>query len=471
MNTWVKRAIIGLGFLTAATSHAAVFFLDKIATGSGDGSSWANAYTTPLAAYNAAALVAGSTCFVSGGPHGTSQTYDATTSVSFQGQFFLQHNGTAGNLVTFQIGQDSLHNGTAIFDCKNGTSWLTQGWAYVVISGDAGDHQQHFSLINCVQGGRCDNDAHCRFTYIAFGNCGTGPLFNPSGGNNEIDHCTATVTGTGANNFSTNTTSGSAFDIDLFHDNVIAVPRDSVSPAFGADVLDWSGNGQSVYNNTFISYPISGYVGGQHQDGWQSEGGSFLRCYNNRGIDIGNYVFFGEASTAAFQHVQIHNNICSISYVNTTQAIAMSATDALPAVDVTMDDNVADGYAIPYTFRNPNTNPDPGAFSLCFFRNNIDVNTIGSGNVIDPNVTSQTNLTRTALQGATDFVGYTAGSSVNNYSPRSTAAALLGQGTNLTSTFTTDFYGYVRPPTGGWAIGPVQNPPNGTVTPAVLTLP
>src|SRR6267142_5546340 len=75
-------------------------------TGTHDGLSWATAWR---AIANITGLAAGDTVYFSGGPAGgAGLTYTLPAG-------WLPAGGTAGNPITYQIGQDSTHNGLVIF--------------------------------------------------------------------------------------------------------------------------------------------------------------------------------------------------------------------------------------------------------------------------------------------------------------------------------------------------------------------
>lgn len=430
----MKRFLLLLLF-TAALMHATTWYVDGSATGTGDGLSWANACTTFIAIHGKA-VASGDTVYVSGGSTGNSQTYNSSSTTTYPGQFFPP-NGT-----TWKIGQDSAHNGTAIFDVQ-GATWLQHDESNVTISGDAGDGQRHFVVKDGTgQPGACNNNVNFLVEYVDFGRnavgSGLGLSFNP-GTNIEISHCKFYANGANDNIITYGQFSGTGYAANRFHDNVMtAITSNGVGQpiAFGPDFVVWVGSGVSVYNNTMDTVPAL-YYGGQHQDGFQSSGGSYLELYNNRFTNIPNYCIFPELPTtnAKYTHVRIYNNICVIDHTNGTQAIAIGVDSNQGKIDtdVTVANNLADGYALPFTMRNPITNvTDPAGFVNCYFENNIDVNTINN-NIIDAAITSATNSSLSAAQGATDFTSYTVHSISNDYHLLAAATALIATGTNASS--------------------------------------
>lgn len=450
--------------LFAMSAKAGTWYVDGTATGQNNGTSWADAWTS-IKAMTGSRIQAGDIVYISGGPTGSTQTYLSRSHDTYAGQWLNVVNG-----VTYQIGQDPAHNGTAIFDGEGGSYWLAQNWKNVTISGDAGDGKRHFKLKDgstksAGNGGYWENT---RVTFVDFGKVAVGIDHNPAI-SVEIDHCYFYIANDVADHCSYAKFSGSAYDVSKFHHNVVYVPRSSSIEGIGADALQWNGSGYSIYNNDFISYPSSTYVGGQHQDGWQSTGesASFIQIYSNRFTDFSNYCIFPEPYLGGFSHMKIFNNICVITRANNTQAIAVSATSTMPANDVLVANNVADGYSIPFTFRNPRLYPDASAWSGCRFSNNLSVN--GGTNIIDPNVSQASNVGLSAVESETAFVQWTSFSSTNNYQLTLAASSLIGKGANLSTSFTFDKEFQTRAAVGGWDIGAyvlTPSSPSGLVAPS-----
>jgi len=87
------------------TAFGASWYVDNTATGSNNGTSWANAWVNP-ANIVWASVNPGDTVYVSGG----------STSQIYTNWLCIGKNGTPGNYITVRIGQDAGHNGVAIFD-------------------------------------------------------------------------------------------------------------------------------------------------------------------------------------------------------------------------------------------------------------------------------------------------------------------------------------------------------------------
>ncbi len=116
------RAVLIFWFGTAlGASH----YLDgALSTGSGDGSSWANAWTNPLAV-NWASVSAGDTLFISGG----SASFTYTNTLGFPNN----KSGTSGAWITVSPGRDAGHNGMVIFNAATISS--ASGCQFVWING------------------------------------------------------------------------------------------------------------------------------------------------------------------------------------------------------------------------------------------------------------------------------------------------------------------------------------------------
>src|SRR5580693_2794847 len=119
--------------VSAVTATATTWYVDSSATGSKNGTSWANAWSSLS---SISGVKAGDVVYISGGVSGSSHTYSVSGSWTPPG-------GSSGNPITYQIGQDSSHNGTAIF---SGSGYAFTPANYTVISGDAGDGGMHFAV-------------------------------------------------------------------------------------------------------------------------------------------------------------------------------------------------------------------------------------------------------------------------------------------------------------------------------------
>jgi hypothetical protein len=437
-------------FTVAHQAYASTWYVDSTVGTSGDGTSWATAWKN--LGNISSSVVAGDTVYLSGGPSGSSQTYkgQVTGNNGVLG-VWIPRGGSAGNPVVYKVGQDSAHNGTVIFDATGADQWLyaSSSSAWITIDGNVGG-QRHMQ-VNATTGINCATMTGLTVRYITFQDSMLS-LMNCHGSNQiEFDH--NYHHGTNANmdhaiqgGFTANT-----WDVNKIHDNTFYLPRSSSNAGSGSDGIQVSCCGFSIYNNLIIGYPVA-YTGGQHQDGWQGLGGSYIKVYNNTLENIGNYPIYGELFSANYTHLWIYNNltIATESGVkNASQAIAVG-NDAGGAVftDVVIDNNVNDGYANGITLRNPTSGS--ATFTNCVVRNNISIN---GSNIIDPQVSTSNNLILNDSTAASDFVQYTNGSITNDYHLRSTATNLINQGVNQSQYFTTDKDGNPWPASGSWEVG------------------
>ena len=260
----ILRAICLVPLLAAASANATLWYVDSSVTGTQNGTSWATAWSSIS---SISGVKAGDTVYISGGPSGSSHTYSLGT--------WTPAGGSSSGSITYQIGQDSSHNGTAIFS-GSGNFFNSGSSSYLTISGDAGDGQMHFATtgfgsVGYLQPG-CVN---IRISYINFGQIGGG--INDGNGaasmgpGFQFDHCYVYISDPTADHFSYMVFSGSTFDQNTFHDNTLYLPRNE--NGLGADGLQWNGSGFTIYNNHIEGYTAN-YTGGQHRDGMQPLGGS-----------------------------------------------------------------------------------------------------------------------------------------------------------------------------------------------------
>ena len=456
----------GLFFLMtlAMKAPAATWYVDNTAAGSHNGASWANAWTSIS---QISGVSAGDTVYISGGPSGSTQTYSMSGTWTPAG-------GTASAPITYQIGQDSAHNGTVIFSGSG--NWLGGVLQNVVISGDAGDGQMHFSIANPANNtsyygeawsnpGASTYSSGVRISYVNLGQIpvafDTWPIQSPG---LEIDH-TWTYVETGADhwgNFST--VQGTTWDNGLrIHDCTMYVPCIAGS-ATGCDGIQASGTGLTFYNNSIIRYTGNGI---NHQDGIQCLTMAYVKIYNNFFNNLGNSSIFGDNFSSP-SHVHIYNNIMVSGGGGIEMGDDSGAAGPFTFTDVQVDNNLdvgtSQGSGIGTHFAS--------TFSSCLYANNImvDCSQITTG-YTGP---SSNNVTTTSANATSLFVNYVAGSTNSDFHLKSGAGSLIGQGVNLSAYFTTDYAGNTRPATGPWDIGPYiygTNSGGGSTNPVIQVAP
>ena len=459
-------AVVGYLSFSLLSANAATWYVDNTATGTNNGTSWPNAWTS-LSSASGSSVQAGDTVYISGGPSGSSQTYNV-------GSGWSPKSGTSGGRITYQIGQDTNHNGTAIFGGGSGYV-LANIPSYVNIVGDAGDGQRHFQCSGFGAIMPAGNISYQRIAYFSFnsmagtvggGNCVDGGTVTDW----EFDHNYIYNNGVNADGvLHADTFSGAGYDQNLIHDNVICSPRAVGQSNLGTDCMQFSGSGYSIYNNTLISYQTSSWntSEGQHSDGWQTGGGSYVKIYNNYIYGFDNTGLYGgcwgnavSGGSHIFEHVRIYNNIIDAGGWNAAGCIDIAADQGAGSTfsDIMVLNNAvhqpagSQGAGIGFA-----TGDGQGTWTLNVCSNNIIVN--GNNYAIqDQGATTQVSIGNNAIiteaQAATMFRSYSINSTNNDWHLAVSATPMIGQGANFYSFFTTDKDGNPRPASGAWDIGP-----------------
>jgi hypothetical protein len=450
--------------LLTLSVRGATWYVDSSLNTSGNGQSWASAFKTVQEGSNHA--LAGDTVYISGGPSGSTRSYSISSWAPAQGTF--------GNPITYQIGQDSAHNGTAIF-IGSGTL-LTGEPDNVTISGDAGDGLMHLQLTgyNGILYGNPDNLNHFHFCYSNMGNASLGQNCWQLGwyvNNIEIDHMYCKVTSSSDSWFWCKGTSATTWDSVKLHDLTLILPKTPPGGPYadgqaddGMDGLDEGGTGYTIYNNYIEGYFMPGYYWAQHQDGIQTLGGSYWRIYNNTFVNLATMCIYLDSTGNSFDHFNIYNNIVvgNEPHVNGITLQPEGGAGSYSRINVL--NNILQNSTI-YAAGTKS------AWINNLFENNIIID----GSIVSPATTSA-NVTLTAAQTATMFNSYSSSSTSNDFHLKATATTLIGQGINESAYFTTDRDGVTRPSVGAWDIGPYQftiGGPGGNplikVSPASLT--
>jgi hypothetical protein len=379
--------------------------------------------------------------------------------------------------VTYRIGQDSAHNGTAIFSGSD--TWLGGSLTNLVLSGDAGDGKQHFATSGFTTlAWSYSGPSNLRISYVDFGKVAS------NGGNPEdfvfldpvsafeFDHNYVYMTSPTANAFGYFQFKGTSWDESSIHDNTIYTPHAAMDPGQGSDGIETgSSTGYSIYDNTLVSYG-NAYTGGQHADGWQDTGGSsYIKIYGNRILNYGNFALYGDPTFGPLAHVWVYNNVVMDSdpYVQagSSGGIIFGTDGGLTTGSTSFDDIViANNMGVDYlkqqaAFALNNHTSFPTTFTKCVMANNITVNSSAVDHGIDMIGNSSTPLvddvSLSATQAASMFVSYVPnGGLKNDFHLSAMATALLGKGANESQYFTTDLDGNARPATGPWDVGPYE---------------
>lgn len=436
-------------------------YVDSAAVGANNGTSWTDAWTTIGAITG---LVAGDTVYISGGAAGNTRTYNMSA-------YWNPTSGSAGNKITYKIGQDSAHNGTVIFNYTGvtpaGNPWVS-GTNYAVFSGDAGDNGKHFRLTGYTLG--VSNISNTTLEYVDADAIGFTQFADvrSSGSSTAgcvIQYCTIRITDTNASNaiFSDTTGATGSYTAGLVvANNTFNLLYRSTLDGFGVDGVDFTGDGITIRDNAFIGFS-GAYTGGQHQDGIQSTGGTSytnIRIYGNDFIDMTNYAVYGEALTAGFTDVYVYNNLArlvnSALTARTTLGgfiFGINGSTNRTFLRVVIDNNVIVDYGTtsPAIALNDVDSSAAATFTDCSIKNNALVN---SGPIdITGNSTTipVTNATLSAAVAPSKFLAYATNSLSNNFSLAAGSSTLIGVGTDESAYFTTDRLGATR--TVPWDLG------------------
>jgi hypothetical protein len=475
------QLVILVTVLSSTLANATTWYVDNTATGSKNGTSWANAWTSLS---SISGVKGGDTVYISGGPSGSSQTYSVSS--------WAPAGGSSGNIITYQIGQDSLHNGTAIF---SGSGTFLNPSSYTAIVGDAGDGKMHFQANGYVTiiWWNSGNLTKVRVGYVNFGQVGSNGanpedvMFLDSVSAFEFDHNYIFMTSPTGNSWIYMITTDGTWDGTRIHDNTVqAYNYYRLGPDF---IESGTSTGFSVYNNKFSAVNNSAFSNnGQHQDGWQDTGGSsYIKIYGNVMENLGNSCIFADGYYGGFTHLWIYNNVgyMSSTVINgwypegiTIRPDGDSSTKAFSDVqvfnnlmaDMQTEFAVAEGaniYGSGYS----------ATFANCSIANNISINTgvgsPGGGIQYDSGISAADNVNLNIASDNGDFATYSEYSANNNFEITSSASSLISGGANESSYFTTDLNGDSRPSSGAWSIGPyilgstvTTNPPTTNPPPA-----
>jgi hypothetical protein len=450
----MRALILVITCWMVASAHAATWYVDSMATGTRKGTSWADAWTN---VDQISGISPGDTVYNSGGPSGGSRTYTLSTAWKPIG-------GNSTNAVTYKIGQDSLHNGIAIFNVRPLNDWISGAIQSVVISGDAGDGKMHFQLGNLYRPITGDGSSNLRISYVNCGQKADG--FNFNGVSRiEVDHCylyKLPEAPNGDDRAMYIANNGTTWDESKVHDNTFYMPR--TDDGLGDDCIQGAANSFSFYNNIVIGYKTS-YTGGQHQDGIQPLGGKYIKCYNNYFQDIANYPVFGDAYYGDFTHFWVYNNIMIITSPalresDPPQGVAIGPDGGSfqqlkrwpKFTDVVVANNLIVDYGKHAAVNLQNNPGQRSTFSQCSVVNNIAVNSGGLGT--ESTVITATNVNLHLSNGSGHFVRYIPSQPNNDFHLLATDKIFKGKGTSMSSYFNTNKDGTTRPAGPAWDIGP-----------------
>jgi hypothetical protein len=297
--------IVGFLSLLLSPAHAANWYVDPLAMGSNNGTSWPNAWTSfSSIVWGSSGVKAGDTLYLSGG--GSSQTYTNTLTIGAS--------GTSGSPITIMLDANNpAHNGMVVFDFSSTSPKCTASGivlqkSYVTINGNVNGvaHMMITNMYNssAIQGCYSINNYGTATTgvklyYINTVWCNNGFALTYST-QFEIAHCNFTHI-LGDSCIMTIQSSGT-FDANLIYSNLF-------SANWGPDKIQ-CGSGTSMFGNTFIgTYVSDPVVSGQHPDAIQCAG-NYLKIYNNDFIDcLDSDIDFDCWAITSPHDIWIYNNV------------------------------------------------------------------------------------------------------------------------------------------------------------------
>jgi hypothetical protein len=291
-----KNLFLAFVILLCCTAHvhAANWYVDNAATGSNNGTSWANAWTR-FGNIAWAAIQPGDTIYISGGAE--SKTYSEKLDV--------RASGSPGAPILIMAGQSNGHNGQVIISNPSGIGITIYSRSYVVINGNYSG-QRNLRVTGCYDRGLdIGSTAHHNIiTYLEIDNNGHSGGINQDGITAnfdemseypvlEISYCKV------HNNWQdqihiVGVRGPEVYGRILIHHNEIFELQD--------DGIETGIRGMDIYNNTM--HTLSSGKGSGHPDGIVIMAG-YGRIWNNTVYNLQSQINY----TNAYIYPNIYNSV------------------------------------------------------------------------------------------------------------------------------------------------------------------
>ena len=298
-----------------AKADASSWYVDNVAAGNNNGSSWENAWQN-FSAISWGNIQPGDVLYISGGS--VSKSYFATLTISKA--------GTADSPIIIKTGQDSGHTGKVIIDgqfTRNNNIKFTNSAGYIIINGSL-NGQINMIIQHAKNDGIFDDSAnHLELAYLEIqnnGNNGSGDGFDvdvsTAAGGNKIHHCKI------HDNFQDQIrgyiqASAPGFsNYEIYENDIYNIHDDGIEMNAGGLII----------RDNHIHTRVSG-GGAGHPDAIQIEGSEYLKIYNNEIYDLStsetgesssNALLFvdpvGNSSNRHAHDIYIYNNLLYETY-------------------------------------------------------------------------------------------------------------------------------------------------------------
>ncbi len=498
----VRALVLGAVLLAGLRVQATNWYVDNAATGSKNGTSWANAWGAfSQVVWGSSGVKAGDTLFISGGS--VSKTYTEAWTVGAS--------GTSGNPIRIAVdASNPSHSGVVIFDYNSGgdnsgtVAISCNSKSYITFDGNV-NGECHL-VINNVRniinrtsaiGIYADSSTGIVIDHYASTNC-NNPLRIYSSTGFRISNCNlmqvrgdACIAAAG---------SRGGWDACQVYSNRMEILFNSAIPSggsgayYGADGIQCTDGVTFHHNSVFVTKTSAVYTSSQHPDMLQATGNN-LKVYGNDFNNVGDSVFDFDCYANSSPHdVWIYNNVFRIttsidSYPEYfrfyTSSGSVSSISNFKIMNNTFIDNNFQYRVV--RFDTYNANPTATGNEI---KNNIFYNCGGGGSstpvifiqdsssftassfTLDGNIYYSSSTPYVVYRGTAytaaswvsanephgktagpKFMSYSQYGTANDYHLQSSDTAAKDSGVSLASYFTTDRDNGTRPVGSAWDIG------------------